>query len=75
MEQQETFILCWTFQNLIHNFYPENSMTLIYLLKFSSGMVLESLQVFGDSLFVFNWMNEEAQFQNIGLMVPTYQLK
>jgi hypothetical protein len=75
MEQQETFILCWTFRNLIHNFYLENSMTLIYLLKFSSGMVLESLQVFGDSLFVFNWMNEEAQFQNIGLMVPTYQLK
>jgi hypothetical protein len=50
-------------------------MALFYMLKFALGRGLKSLQVFGDSLLVINWMIEQVQIQNIGLLVVVEQLK
>jgi ribonuclease HI len=48
---------------------------LLFLLKSSLNKGLECLQVFGDSTLVVNWMNDELQVQNIGLLTVAMHMK
>lgn len=48
---------------------------LFYLLKLMVDRNLLTLQVYGDSLLVIQWMNAEVQVQDIGLYLIADQLK